>query len=499
MRRRPCRIFHWLCISLSVICVILVSGRAYGGWESAIPLFSFAPSVKLIPDKTGTTSTEAAPANGKRGMRNAAMGMRGGRLCAIVERKTDEEMLTGLPSADLKWELLTFYVPPGWYRKRETWHYYNFIVTSEYDKALSYYLSGQWKEALAQCDIILANSKNASKLLWQTSFLRVNALIMMGRSDLAEAETVRTEKFEILAMGKHANQTSRALRGEVRYWAGDIEGAIDDAVSVIKAFGTWRFSTIYMSPPRDQVELCRCTNAQVRANIILGLALIAKGQPKEALPWLELANQTMNNVMFVTRHPLYGLYYWAPEEHFLVRGMSLATLGTALMSLDREPERVTKLFARARDYLDAIGYRAGPALINTFKVNTLASLATNGHFEQAVNQSNVEIKHAEKLGMTDYVWRLEAVRGFALIELGRIDEAEKALRHAQTIVDQLTGTMTIDNNEIHFGLGKESIMYDLERIDLKKKDMTKLFEDMEGCSMYRVANQPSKKELGEVE
>ena len=479
MGSRISRILNLLTISIAMIGVLLVFGCAYDPGILPIPFpLPYAPSAKLIPEKVETPLTETILANGKDGIRNVVLGIHRGRALAIVERKTDKELFKGIPSAKLKWELLQYFVPTGKYRKPKTGdrHYYNFTVTPEFEKANSKYLCGQGEEALAQCDIILADSKNDPKLLWQASYLRVNVLIMMGRPDLAEAETGRTEKLEILAMGNHANQTSRALRSEVRYWAGDTEGAISDAISVIHSFGTWRFPTRYSVPPIDQAELARCTTAQVRANIMLGLALIAKGQPKAALPWLELASQTMNNVMFVAYHPLYGLCFKPPDEVYWGRGMSLVALGTVLLSLDQEPERSTEIFAHAKDYFEAIGFRVGPVLIDTFKTHALVS---SGRYEQATRQALAGIQGAEKLGLLDYVWRLEAVRGHAFIELGRIDEAEQALRHAQAVVDLIAGTMAVDNDKVRFGVGKDGITRDLIWIDLKKHDMARLFEDLE--------------------
>ena len=291
----------------------------------------------------------------------------------IADAWVDKEAPEGLPSADLKFELASFYVPPPHYTRPQTGdrHYYNFTVTPEFENALAAYLSGRWEQGLAQCDIILilAESKNSPKLLWQASLLRINALVMLKKHNEAVAETARMEKFEKLAMGEHANQTSRVLRAEARYWAGDIKGSMEDSKSVINSFGDWRFPTSYFfsGPPLDQVELARCATAQVRANIFFGLALVAKGRTKEALPWLELANQTMNNVMYVARHPLYGGFFWPSDEHFWGHGLSSAALGIVLEARNQELERVAKLLARAQEYFDAIGYRAGPTIINALR------------------------------------------------------------------------------------------------------------------------------------
>lgn len=467
-------------VLLTAAIVLLLSSCAYdpGFPLIPIPIIPYAPSTKLIPEKKEISLTEATLTNGKGGTRNAILGMRGGRALVIVERKSDEELLKGLPSSALKIDLLNFYVPAPPFRMPELFHkhYYNFIEPPEFIKATSDYLAGKGEEALAQCDIILADTEKNPRLLWQTSYLRVNVFIMMGRPDIAEAETARTEKLEMLAMGENRNHTSRALRAEVRYWAGDIEGAIEDAASVIISFGDWRMPTRYSGPPIDQAELARCTTAQARADIVLGLALIAKGKPKLALPWLELADQTMNNVMFIGLHPLYGLYFRPYDEVYQGRGMALVALGTALLSLDREPERVTKTFEHAKDYFDKLHFRVGPVLIDTFKAHALAS---SGRFERAARQALIGLQEAEKLGLQDYIWRLEALRGHALLELGRVDESEQALRHAQAVVDLIAGTMAMDDDKVRFGVGKDGITQDLIRIDLQNHDMTRLFEDLE--------------------
>jgi CHAT domain-containing protein len=184
----------------------------------------------------------------------------------------------------------------------------------------------------------------------------------------------------------------------------------------------------------------------------------------------------MNNVMFTARHPINALYFQPPEEIIWGRGMSLVGLGTALLSLDANSTRATEVFDRARDYFDALGFRAGNVLIETFKTHAL--LATGNH-ARAEAQAQVGIEHARKLGLLEYTWRLQALRGKALLELKRFDEAETVLRQAQSVVDLMAGTMASDDAKVRFGVGKEGITLDLIRIDLKKHDLPQLFEDME--------------------
>lgn len=402
--------------------------------------------------------------------------MRSGRGVSVTRPMTDDELLSSLPLPHLKWELFSAYIPPFKFHspKAGSNHYYNFTITPEFERATALYLAGREEEALDLLDRLLGKEESDPRLVWQASYLKVNVLIMMGRPDLAEAEIQRTEKLEILAMGK--NHASRALRAEVKYWAGDIEGSLEDAAQVVRALGEWRFPATFSTPPVDQVELARCTTAQVRANIVLGLALVARGQVKAALPWLELANQTMNNVMYTARHPLTGLYFQPPEEIFWGRGMSLAALGMCLLTLESESKRAEETFLQAQEYFDALGFRSGQVLIETFKSHALILARV---YQRAEIQARSGVVFAEKLGLLDYVWRLEALRGKALLEMGSVEVAERALRKAQAITDLVAGTMAVDDGKVRFGTGKEGITRDLIKIDLAKNNIPMLFEDLE--------------------
>jgi len=248
-----------------------------------IPIIKFAPPTEMLPEKAEAPLVLSALKTEQGIKQNVAMSMRSGRVLVVEPRKSDAELLASLPSAELKQEFSSAYVSAFKFRqlKAGTRHYYNFTITPEFERATSLYLNGQGEEAIEQIERILTDKKNEPTLLWQASYLKINVLIMMGRPDAAERETVRLEALEIAAMGK--NHTTRALRAEVKYWAGDIEGALEDAAQVVRAFGTWRYTAAYSTPPLDQVELARCVTAQARADIVLGLALLSKGQVKAAL------------------------------------------------------------------------------------------------------------------------------------------------------------------------------------------------------------------------
>ena len=451
--------------------------------ESPIPLYpfpvhSFAPEVPLLPDTQNTLSGQLQEDIDKNIREGSIMTMRGGRGIMVKNRnQREEELLNSLPSSQLKVSFLgELYIPPPNFERPEPGdkHYYNFKVTKEFAKANDLYLTGQGDAAIEVMNKILANNENDPALLWQISSLKVMTLIMMGQTHKAEQETAQTERLEIKAMEK--NVVSRALRAEVRYWAGDMQGAGLDAAHVVKAIGDWRFPSSYGSPPIDQVELANVTTGQITASITLGKVLLSKGYYQEALPWLRLANQTMNNVLFVNRHPLYGLYFPAYQEMFYGRGMALLALGTNLLILDPDSKEGLEAFDHAYEYFSAMGYQAGNVIAGTFKAHAYF-LAKD--YQRAVKQAESTLELAEKTENLTSIWRLELLRGDSLLKLGHQDIAEKAYRHAQSVVDLLSGTMVSDEAKIRFGTGKEAITQGLVDIDLKNEDYIKLFEDME--------------------
>jgi len=444
-------------------------------------VLTFAPKIEPLKEdkQESLVNLSLEDIENKRKTSTFWIALRGGRGIALKHKKTGIEFLADLPSLKKKISFLgNGYIPPLRFKhpQKGDRHYYNFTVTADFARANYLYLTGDGEDALKIIDNILENTKKGDNTAynWQVSYLRVMILQMMGRYDLAEIETKRTEELELKSMGK--NVATRALRAEVRYWAGDLNGAATDAAQVIRAIGDWRFPTTYSTPPIDQVHLALVSSAQVRANIVLGLVLVAKGMYKEALPWLQLGEQTMNNIMFVNRHPLYGLFFPAYQEIFYGRGMSLTALGTLLQILDPTSELANEMFLHAQEYFDAMGFQVGNVLIETFRTR---AFVIAGRYEQAVTQAQKGLVLANKTELFNYIWRLEVMRGESLLQLQRRPEAEKALRNAQAVVDLLSGTMVTDEAKVRFGVGKEAITNNLAEIDIEKGDYELLFSDLE--------------------
>ena len=468
---------HAVRFILCVAMLLLPSGCAY--IPQPFPIFTYGPDAKPIPEHKDTALVEQTLKDGadSNSTRSVYIAMRGNRIVGKEKKLGEQDLLKQLPAPDFRPGLFDYVSPPPFIMPKEgSRHYFNFEISKDFAEGLNAFFAGDGEVGVQAFERVLADPKLKSEAGWQASMHLVYLNLMMGRPDLAEIEVLRTEAWEKKMTGGN-NVYSRAMRAEVRYWAGDFEGAITDAKDVLAAIGDWSIPTIYPSPPRDQVDIFRFGSAQIRARTILGMIYTARGRYKEAMPWLEEAAKEMTTAVLLHWIPLYTIYITSNNwEIYYGEGWSLTSLATALLAQDPDSKRAAEMFVNAQKFFDAIGYAAGKVLIESFKAQVL--LAT-GHYQRAEQQARVALEHARKTKLLDFVWRLEAVRGEALLKLDRWDEAESALRTAQNVVDLLSGTMVSDMAKVRFGVGKEAITKNLVKIDVRKQDLATLFQDLE--------------------
>jgi tetratricopeptide (TPR) repeat protein len=468
-----------------------------------IPIGNFAPNTTLIEKVALFPAIASVSSNGSnRRSGNSRLALRGGRPVVISDKIDIDQLLAKLPTSEMKNSFLPeVYIPPFGIResiKEGEKHYLNFTISAEYAAADKMLLKGDAEGALAQFNKILDGASRTEhcseqaggwygnvistlgvakrktykcNLYFDVSQRRVMTLTLLGRFSDALDETKRAEKWEVRSF--HRNVKSFSLKAEVKYWSGDYLGAIKDAVSVLRSVGDWRLPTSYSSPPADQEDLMLVTSAQTRAAVILGLVLISQKRHQDALPWLKLANQTMNNVLFIYRHPLYGLYFPFLDEVFYGRGWSLIALATALQMIDPESEKAQILFSRGNDYFNAIRYNAGPILTSMYK--THAFLAA-GQYAKAISAADVGIGLADRNGLMDYRWKLFALKGEAQIQLKQFADARVTMESAQQIIDLLSGTMASDEAKIRFGVGKDVVTKNLVSLALNAQNNKKAIE-----------------------
>ena len=350
---------------------------------------------------------------------------------------------------------------------------YGISVTPELKLAYETYLGGDAEQAFKALE--QAESKSSDPgLLWQISFLKAQVLIMLGRAADAEVELETTSQREMIFIGHNWN--SRALRGEVRLWLEDYQSAKQDMFQVVKAAGDWSMPTSYALPPGNLPELVGVVTAQLRAFTGLAGIYLFEGKYEKALLWAETSEKKFNDVHFLTQHPLYGRMVVAHADSFYGRANNLVFLAAAKLAVTRDVEESNLVFNRAESFFRSLEYDRGIVTLEALRARTLHGI------EQYASANDAAVKALElarRCGATDMIWRIEVLRGQTLIKMGREDEAEQVLRHAQTGIDEISGTLATDRAKLRFGVGKEDVVHFLTKMDVKKSDFNRLFEDLE--------------------
>lgn len=351
---------------------------------------------------------------------------------------------------------------------------YGVEVTPELKLAYETYLGGDYEQAMKALDQAEQKGGDAG-MLWQISFLRAQVLILMGRAADAEVELdKKTSQLEIKFIG--SNWNSRALRGEVKLWLYDYEGAKHDLYQVVNAAGNWSMPTSYALPPSNMPELVGIASAQLRAYMTLAIVYIMEEKYEQARDWAAEAESKFNDIHYVTQHPLYGRNFYAHADSYYGRANNLIFLGAATLAVTKDIAASDKIFDKARAFFHLLDFEDGIVSLEALRARTLTLIGQDELGNKAAEEA---LRLAHQQGTTDLIWRVEVLRGEILLKMHRDAEAEEAFRHAQSSIDQVSGILVSDQAKIRFGIGKEDVAYYLSQIDAKKQDYAKLFEDME--------------------
>ncbi len=349
---------------------------------------------------------------------------------------------------------------------------FDIVVTPELEAAYNAYFSGDGQTALRALG--RAEKKETDRLLlWQVSILKAQTLLMMGMAADAEVELDKSAQLEKEVFGGNLNSIS--MRGETRVWLEDYSAAKNDFFQVLDAIGTWELPTSYGMPPSNVGQLFLSTTAQLRAYTGLAGLYLLEEDYERAFLWADAAEKRFNSVHYVTSHPLYGNFVVTHLDSYYGRALNLTFLAAAL--LRKGDEAASEVyFERAAGFFKSLHYTGGKVLIASLKASAYAQL---GQYEKAEKIARQAVSLAIQNGILDFVWRVETVLGTILYKQEKFSEAEEAFRNAQKSVEVISGALSTDRAKTRFGAGKNDITYYLSKLDIRKKDYTALFEDLE--------------------
>lgn len=349
---------------------------------------------------------------------------------------------------------------------------YDITVSPELAAANEAILAGDYDMAIRRYDRIAATETDPLKL-WHAAEQAVKTLILAGRSAEAEERIARLEKLEMAHF--NSNISARALRGEIRFWLGDNDGAVRDFLQVVEMLGDFRPPSLLVFKP-EVAQMALLTRAQYLAYLGIARSLIFAGDPRAALPWAEAGEQLFEEAHYTWQHQLYRRYLKLDADMFYARGVNLAVLAGARLAKDGDLAAAEELMATARAYLDAMGFDAGLVTIEATWARALLDIGENERAERVAREAAAL---ATERAQTDLLWQVQALRGEALTNLGRERDAEDALRAAQAAVESVSGALASDASKRQFGIGKDEITRRLVGFGMARGDHAQVFADLE--------------------
>lgn len=351
---------------------------------------------------------------------------------------------------------------------------YGFTVTETFSKALREHYAGEHAQAIKSLDSALTEAAKDLNLAFESDFLKAQAYLQLGQLDNAEAALSRAEKVETRLFGTNVN--SRALLGEIRLWSSDYDSAIVLLGKVVAATRAWRLPTSYTGPPTNLPQLFNITTAQLRSYTALAAAYLLSNDYHSAKPWAMRAERGYADVFYVAHHPLYDRFIPTHADAYYGRALNLAVLAATRLVVDKDRDAADSVFRSAHSFLDAIGFDAPKLTVDAIKAQALLAA---GALHEASELAQTLSAAAAARGMADLVWRIETLRGEALLQAEQYAESENAFRAAAAAVDVVVGRLATDRSKLRFGIGKEKITYRLANADIARGDMGALFVDME--------------------
>jgi tetratricopeptide (TPR) repeat protein len=350
---------------------------------------------------------------------------------------------------------------------------YKIVVSPALEAAYDAYLEGRTADALAAVGSAHETAGTAIER-WHLETLQAQILIQAGEAGNVDDSLGRAAEHEREVFGFDIN--ARALRGEARVWLGDLDGAREDFAQVLRETADWRLKTRYLLPPGNVPELVARTTAQLRAMTGLAGMYLLQGDPTEALRWAAEAEARYNDVHFVSNHGLYGKFVAVHADSFYGRALNLTFLGASTIMSGGDRAAGERSFTAAQAFYDALGYAAGPVTIAALRAWSLVEV---GDYDEADRVAGEGVAEAARRGLLDLVWRIEAIRGEALLAAGREADAEAAFRRAQDSIAVISGAQATDRAKRRFGIGKDTVTRRLVAFDAARGDLGTLFADLE--------------------
>ncbi|MFC1825119.1 CHAT domain-containing protein [Thermodesulfobacteriota bacterium] len=219
--------------------------------------------------------------------------------------------------------------------------------------------------------------------------------------------------------------------GDIYLFSGASKKAEEHYMKALTTLKDFVFKTSYSRPPSSaQIStMVRKVKAIAHARVNLGTMYAFSGQYEEALKHLKIADELINRVRIVNKHPLYGMFFKMPLDYYTGVGYGQTMTGLTYGEMG-QPDKARQYFDAGKVAFETVQDRYG-LLVNQALRYKIESQSPDFRVEEAnFEEYDQFLEEIESFGALDVLWRVSYVIGMALKKHQAYDDARNYLARA---------------------------------------------------------------------
>ena len=261
--------------------------------------------------------------------------------------------------------------------------------------------------------------------------------------------------------------------GDVYLFSGDSGKAQEHYQKALSTLKDFVFQTTYSSPPSKQQisSMIRKSKAIIHARTNLGTMHYFAGKYHEALKNLKIADDLINRIDIVAKHPLYGMFFKLPPDFYEGVGFCQTITGATYGEMGQF-DKAWNHFDAGKDAFEKGEKRYG-LLVNQalrFKIEFLSPHVKIDRAKFSEYERFLEDAHG--FGAMDIVWRMCFEIGRALAKEKKYPESRQYLARAIDALELTRSRLREDTIKKMFAASVQDVyaeminlLYDMKRFE----------------------------------
>lgn len=344
----------------------------------------------------------------------------------------------------------------------------DFVTRGDYDQALALYNKAY---------LLYENEKNENGIIF---CLERMGWLQREIGEYGEALQLFRKAYPIgVRLNGDAAEIDADL-GDISLFSGDSSKAQEYYQQALDTLKDFVFKTSYSRPPKGEElsSMVRKTKAIIHARTNLGTLYYFAREYEKALKNLLLAEALINRVLFVAKHPLYGMFFKPPPDLYEGIGFCQTMMGATYGEMGQF-DKAWEHFGAGKEAFEK-GEKHYGLLVNQalrFKIEFLsprfkvdsADFAAYEHF----------LEKTDNFGTMDIIWRMCYEIGRALFKEKRYPEAKKYLARSIDALELTRSRLREDTIKKMFAASVQDVYVEMINLLYEMKQYEEGFDYLE--------------------